>query len=70
MLHPWSRIDLLRPDLAATFRPGASLVPDADLDMFRTCKFSTQTAAWFLLIVVEVFCKKSRRVLLILVCTF
>src|SRR5690625_7939324 len=56
-------MDLFRPDLARTFRPGCSVVPAADLDMFRTCKSSIHTIAWFLLIAVEVMCRKSRRVL-------
>ncbi|MNT73612.1 hypothetical protein D3C72_2123380 [compost metagenome] len=55
--QPWSRMDLFRPDLARTFAPGHSLVPAADLDMFRTCKSSIQTIAWFLLIVVVALCR-------------
>ena len=35
-----------------TWAPGASIVPDADADMLRTCKFSMHTIAWFWLIVV------------------
>src|SRR5574343_306712 len=54
---------LFRPDLARTFLPGLSVVPDADLDMLRTCKSSMHTIAWFWLIVVEVLCRKSRRAL-------
>src|SRR5690625_7611510 len=56
-------MDLFRPDLARTFRPGCSVVPAADLDMFRTCKSSIHTIAWFWLIAVEVLCRKSRRAL-------
>jgi hypothetical protein len=48
---------LLRPDLALTFLPGISVVPDADLDRFRTCKSSIHTTAWFWLIVVVALCK-------------
>jgi hypothetical protein len=32
-------------------------VPAADLDMFRTCKSSIHTIAWFWLIVVEHLCR-------------
>src|SRR5690625_3376005 len=56
-------MDLFRPDLARTFRPGCSVVPAADLDMFRTCKSSIHTIAWFWLIAVEVLCRKSGRAL-------
>src|ERR1035441_4109463 len=59
--HPWSRIERLSPDLARTLRPGFSTVPDADADILRTRKSSTNTRAWFLLIAVEVLCRKSRR---------
>jgi len=34
-----------------TFLPGVSVVPDADLDRFRTCKSSIHTIAWFWLMV-------------------
>ena len=40
-----------------------SVVPAADLVMFRTCKSSIHTIAWFWLIAVEVLCRKSRRAL-------
>ena len=48
---------LLSPDFALTCVPGCSLVPCADFVMFATCKSSTHTNAWFLLIVVEVLWK-------------
>src|SRR5690606_39731151 len=54
---------LFRPDLARTCFPGCSVVPAADLDMFRTCKSSILTIAWFWLIAAEVLCRKSRRAL-------
>ena len=41
---------LFRPDLARTCFPGCSVVPAADLDMFRTCKSSIHPIAWFWLI--------------------
>src|SRR5437868_13495819 len=56
-------MDLFRPDLARTCFPGVSMEPAADLDMFRTCKSSIHTIAWFWLIAVEVLCRKSRRAL-------
>ncbi len=54
-------MDLFSPDLALTFLPGDFLVPDADFDMFLTCKSSIHTIAWFWLIVV--LYRKSRRAL-------
>lgn len=65
-----SRIDLFRPDLVFTFFPSASLLPAADLDIFRTCKSSIHTIAWFWLIVVEHLCRKSRRTLAMRVWSF
>src|ERR1700722_12039924 len=62
-LHPWSRMDLFRPDLARTFLPGFSALPFADRDMLFTCRSSTTTIAWLLLMAVEALCRKSRRAL-------
>ena len=56
-------MDLFRPDLARTFLPGFSVVPAADWDIFRTCRSSRHTIAWFWLICVEALCRKSRRAL-------
>jgi hypothetical protein len=52
-----------RPDLARTCVPGASMLPAADLLIWRTFKSSIHTIAWFLLIVVEALCRWSRRAL-------
>ena len=38
--HPWSRIALFKPDLAATFLPGSSAVPAAEAAMFTIFKSS------------------------------
>jgi hypothetical protein len=56
---------LFNADLARTFFPGASAVPAANLDIFRTRKSSMHTIAWLLLIAVETLCRKSRRALAI-----
>src|SRR5690554_4645190 len=45
------------------------VLPAVDPDMFRTCKSSIHTIAWFWLIVVLVLCRKSRRVLPIFWCS-
>src|SRR5574344_802263 len=66
--HPCSSMALFKPDLACTFRPGASTVPEAERDIFRTFKSSMTTTAWFLLIAVEVLCRKSARILAIFRC--
>ncbi len=47
---------LFSPVLARTFFPGLSLVPDADLDMFRIDKSSIQTIAWLWLMAVLTLC--------------
>jgi hypothetical protein len=39
---------------------GCSTVPAADRDIWPTCKSSMITIAWFLVMVVEVLCRKSR----------
>ena len=67
-LHPWSKIARLRiarlsPVFCFTFLPGCSTVPAADRDMLLTCRFSTTTIAWFLLMMVERLCSKSSRAL-------
>ena len=49
-------MDLFSLLLALTFIPGLSLVPDAEPDMFLTCKSSIHTIAWFWLMVVLILC--------------
>lgn len=61
-------MDLFNPAFARTFFPGASSVPEAERDIFRTVKSSITTTAWFLLIAVVALCKKSLRTLAILRC--
>ena len=61
-------MDLFGPDLARTFLPGSSNVPEAERDIFRTFKSSITTRAWFLLIIVVVLCRKSLRTLAIVRC--
>jgi hypothetical protein len=39
--HPRARRELFKRDLARSFLPGASLVPDADLDISLLLKSST-----------------------------
>jgi hypothetical protein len=48
---------LVQTSLSPNVLAGASMLPAADLDMFRTCKSSMHTIAWFLLTVVEVLCR-------------
>ena len=60
-----SRMERLRPDLALTLLPGCSLVPAADADIFFTCRSSTMTTAWFLLMSDETLCRKCFLVLAI-----
>jgi hypothetical protein len=61
-----SKIERLSPDFARRFFPGLAFVPAADADMFLTCKSSTQTIAWFLLMLLEALCTKSFLMLAIL----
>src|SRR5256885_7578628 len=49
----------LSPDFWATCFPGWSFVPLLDLDIFFTCRSSTNTTAWFLLMSFEDWCRKS-----------
>src|SRR5438552_779101 len=58
-----SRMERFRPDLALTLLPGCSLVPAADADIFFTCRSSTMTTAWFLLMSDETLCRKCFLVL-------
>jgi hypothetical protein len=44
--HPWPRRERFNRDLARSFLPGASLVPDADLDISLILKSSIHTAGW------------------------
>src|SRR6266705_1185217 len=58
-----SRMERFRPDLALTLLPGCSLVPAADANIFFTCRSSTMTTAWFLLMSDETLCRKCFLVL-------
>src|ERR1035438_8667061 len=49
--QPCSSIDRFRPALARTLLPGCWAEPAADRDILLTCKSSTTTIAWFLLMV-------------------
>jgi hypothetical protein len=46
-------MDLYSPGFRLTFFPLASMVPEAEADIFLTFKSSMTTKAWFSLIVVE-----------------
>jgi hypothetical protein len=54
------------PDFCFTFEPGFSFVPAADFDRLRTFRSPITTTAWFWLIGVVVWCRKSLRILAIL----
>jgi hypothetical protein len=60
-----SRMERLRPDFALTLLACCSLVPAADADIFFTCRSSTMTTAWFLLMSDETLCRKCFLVLAI-----
>ena len=56
------------PVFWATRFPGFTFVPLFDALMFLTCKSSTNTTAWFLLMSFEDLCTKSFLMLAILRC--
>jgi hypothetical protein len=60
-------MERFKPLLALTLLPGTSFVPLALLLMLLTCKSSTNTYAWFLLIALVALCTQSRRQWAILV---
>src|SRR5882762_1773315 len=63
-----SRMERFSPDFWATRFPGFAFVPLFDALMFWTCKSSTNTTAWFLLMSFEGWCRKSFLMLAILLC--
>jgi len=58
-----SRMERFSADFWAPHFPGFAFVPLLDALMFLTCKSSTNTMAWFLLISFEDLCTKSLLVL-------
>jgi hypothetical protein len=64
-----SRIERLSLDFWRTSFPGCALVPLVDRDIFFTCRSSTNTTAWFLLMSFEDLCTKSFLILAILACS-
>src|SRR6267143_3563518 len=63
-----SRMERFSPDFWATRFPGFAFLPLLEALMFLTCKSSTNTTAWFLLMSCEDLCRKSFLMLAILLC--
>ena len=60
----WYRIDLLRPRFCATFLPGLSSVPLAELVMLRMAVSSMAISLWVRTISVVMRCSSACRVLM------
>src|SRR5450759_3277850 len=67
--QPWSCRRRLRPDFAATFVPGFSMVPLAEAVMLTTRRSSLIATAWFLLIALEALWIWSFLMLAIFACS-
>src|SRR6267143_4661015 len=63
-----SRMERFSPDFWVTRFPGFAFLPLLEALMFLTCKSSTNTTAWFLLMSFEDLCRKSFLMLAILLC--
>src|SRR6202521_5158494 len=63
-----SRMARFSPDFWATRFPGFAFLPLLDALMFWTCKSSTNTTAWFLLMSLEGLGRKGFLILAILLC--
>ena len=63
-----SRMARFSPDFWVTRFPGFAFLPLLEARRFLTCKSSTNTTAWFLLMSFEDLCRKSFLMLAILLC--